>query len=324
MWKYHSSKSSSVWKTNRNPKQKWMKSKLTSPSTWESTSWLWSFVPVDQTLLLFMHGTLVLGPFEIYRELTQTPKSSFCRKLNNLLTISVISLGLTFLFPPQSCFHISAGSKSHFYLSSWSHSYFSAHVFSKVKPNPPFREGIGVWWLSWRFAVMKVVCVREPDSDLVNSSAPWLPCHLEFLNRPPLFAWSDLLLSCCLSPYSCLSGWKICLQCRRYRRLGFDPWVRKIPWRRKWQPTPVFSWTGESGRLRSLGLQRVGHGWGTNTHTHAPFTLTDDWSSCLSRCLLHPPNSANISRSSQAITCFCSFHIKHSPWVTLARLKQSV
>ena len=22
---------------------------------------------------------------------------------------------------------------------------------------------------------------------------------------------------------------------------GFDPWVRKIPWGRKWQPTPVFS-----------------------------------------------------------------------------------
>ena len=21
---------------------------------------------------------------------------------------------------------------------------------------------------------------------------------------------------------------------------GFDPWIRKIPWRRKWQPTPVF------------------------------------------------------------------------------------
>ena len=27
------------------------------------------------------------------------------------------------------------------------------------------------------------------------------------------------------------------LQCRRH---GFDPWVRKIPGRRKWQPTPVF------------------------------------------------------------------------------------
>ena len=24
------------------------------------------------------------------------------------------------------------------------------------------------------------------------------------------------------------------------KRLGFNPWVRKIPWREKWQPTPVF------------------------------------------------------------------------------------
>ena len=29
----------------------------------------------------------------------------------------------------------------------------------------------------------------------------------------------------------------ICLQCRK---LGFNPWVRKIPWRRECQPTPVF------------------------------------------------------------------------------------
>ena len=27
---------------------------------------------------------------------------------------------------------------------------------------------------------------------------------------------------------------------RRCRRHRFDPWVGKIPWRRKWQPTPVF------------------------------------------------------------------------------------
>jgi len=26
----------------------------------------------------------------------------------------------------------------------------------------------------------------------------------------------------------------------QYRRSGFHPWVRKVPWRRKWQPTPVF------------------------------------------------------------------------------------
>ena len=31
---------------------------------------------------------------------------------------------------------------------------------------------------------------------------------------------------------------RTCLQCRRP---GFDRWVRKISWRREWQPTPVFT-----------------------------------------------------------------------------------
>ena len=34
-------------------------------------------------------------------------------------------------------------------------------------------------------------------------------------------------------------------------RPGFDPWVRKIPWRRKWHPTPVLL-PGKSHGLRSL------------------------------------------------------------------------
>ena len=38
------------------------------------------------------------------------------------------------------------------------------------------------------------------------------------------------------------------LQCRR---LGFNPWVRKIPWSRAWQPTPVYL-PGESLGQRSL------------------------------------------------------------------------
>ena len=29
-------------------------------------------------------------------------------------------------------------------------------------------------------------------------------------------------------------------QCRRHKRCRFNPWVRKIPWSRKWQTTPVF------------------------------------------------------------------------------------
>ena len=44
----------------------------------------------------------------------------------------------------------------------------------------------------------------------------------------------------------------------------FNPWVRKIPWRRKWQPTPVFL-LGKSYGQRSLvgyspwGRKRVEH-----------------------------------------------------------------
>ena len=36
------------------------------------------------------------------------------------------------------------------------------------------------------------------------------------------------------------------------RRHWFNPWVRKIPWRRKWQPAPVFL-PGKSNGQRSLG-----------------------------------------------------------------------
>ena len=45
---------------------------------------------------------------------------------------------------------------------------------------------------------------------------------------------------------------------------GLDPWVRKIPWRREWQPTPVFL-PGKSHGQRNLegyspwGLKRVRH-----------------------------------------------------------------
>ena len=49
-----------------------------------------------------------------------------------------------------------------------------------------------------------------------------------------------------------LGGKESACQCRRP---GFDPWVRKIPWRRKWQPTPVFlpgNLIEEPGGLQSM------------------------------------------------------------------------
>ena len=47
------------------------------------------------------------------------------------------------------------------------------------------------------------------------------------------------------------SGKEHACQCRRPKRRKFNPWVRKILWRREWQPTPVFL-PGESHGQKSL------------------------------------------------------------------------
>ena len=65
-------------------------------------------------------------------------------------------------------------------------------------------------------------------------------------------------------------------QRRRHKRCRLDPWLGKIPWSRKWQPTPVFL-PGESHRQKSLvdysprshtesdTTEQLTH---THTHTH--------------------------------------------------------
>ena len=79
-----------------------------------------------------------------------------------------------------------------------------------------------------------------------------------------------------------LLGWL-----RRYKNLPamWETWVGKIPWRRAWQPTPVFL-PGESprtekpGGLQSVGLQRVGHDWVTK-HTAKSWMSSGSFSSSL-------------------------------------------
>jgi len=54
------------------------------------------------------------------------------------------------------------------------------------------------------------------------------------------------------------AGKETAYQCRR---CGFSPWVGKIPWSRKWQPTPVFSPEKSHGQgnlagyIQSMGSQ---------------------------------------------------------------------
>ena len=59
------------------------------------------------------------------------------------------------------------------------------------------------------------------------------------------------------APYGADGANEPSCQCRKHQRCGFNPWVGKVLWRRKWQPTLVFL-PGKSHGLRSLmGLQRI-------------------------------------------------------------------
>ena len=58
---------------------------------------------------------------------------------------------------------------------------------------------------------------------------------------------------------------KTVCQCRRRQRCRFSPWVRKVPWRRKWQPTSEFlpgefHGQGSLANCSPLESQKVGRG----------------------------------------------------------------
>ena len=70
-----------------------------------------------------------------------------------------------------------------------------------------------------------------------------------------------------------LTSWSLDT-CKRHKRRRFNPWVGKIPWRREWQPTPVFL-SGEFHGQRSLvsyspwGRKIIRHDLATTQHQHS-------------------------------------------------------
>ena len=112
------------------------------------------------------------------------------------------------------------------------------------------------WWLGFRqnharswSRMAELCCSQIPDPTL------WVNKRLLFFGLP---RWC--------------SGTESSCQCRRHKRRGFDPWVRKIPWRRKWQSTPVFLPGKSHGRRGLVGYHPWGHKESTQlsvcTHTH--------------------------------------------------------
>ena len=106
------------------------------------------------------------------------------------------------------------------------------------------------WWSPW-VPVGLCPCPFYEDSSLTGSGSPLLG----------LPSW--------------LSGQESTCQSGRSKRQRFDPWVGKIPWRRKWQPTPVCL-PGKFHGHRNLvccspwGRKESDMAECVHTHTHTP------------------------------------------------------
>ena len=89
-----------------------------------------------------------------------------------------------------------------------------------------------------------LMCTVEVSSEPIS---PFLLHLIQSLHRSPsncFKMWIKLLPEC-------TSGKEPACQCRRCKRYVFNTWIRKIPWSRTWQPTPVLL-ARESYGQRSL------------------------------------------------------------------------
>ena len=65
---------------------------------------------------------------------------------------------------------------------------------------------------------------------------------------------------------------RVCLMCRY---CSFDPWVQKIPWRRKWQPTPVLLPGKSHGSVNICRvIKSANH---SSRHHHQSLTWLNNW-----------------------------------------------
>ena len=126
-------------------------------------------------------------------------------------------------------------------------------------PNFFFHARRSSWWVSgW----------SQQGTDLTRPLSRLNPAIVSYCRREKSQIHLLFVVPAKLFPKwlaRCLSGKVPACQCRRH---GLDPWVRKIPWRRKWQPTSAFL-PEKSHRQRSMvgyspwGHKRVRHNIGT-------------------------------------------------------------
>ena len=131
----------------------------------------------------------------------------------------------------------------------------------------PARDVLEIWISIYKMDIYPIECMTTDTLRLSKNNTHSL-CYVSFKTRK---IWNKNW-----SLSGGIRGKESTCQCRRQKTCGFDPWVRKIPWRRKWQSTPVFL-PGESHGQRSLtGYSPWGHKSWTwlkrlTMHTHISF-----------------------------------------------------
>ena len=117
-----------------------------------------------------------------------------------------------------------------------------------------------------------------------------------------------------------LSGKESTCQCRRHTRCRFHPWVGKIPWRKKWQPTPVFLPGISHGQKSLMGYRLWGHKEldmtkQLSTHTHiCPINLNADIHTYTQVCteLFIPGLWTTATKLETTSFCLAYFHLTMS------------
>ena len=104
--------------------------------------------------------------------------------------------------------------------------------------------------------------VRETDWEAIPQNTRWIKYLLQkkgqtvrpeeesFMLTPQLYGQDSIIISTFQMRK---------LRLRRRRRRGFDPWVGKIQWRRKWQPIPVLLPGEYHGQRRLADYSPQGH-----------------------------------------------------------------
>ena len=136
-----------------------------------------------------------------------------------------------------------------------------------------FCETVGLWelksvWILWE---------TSTNQPLINFSKPSVQNSEE--EKGTWNSTSVLLSFLCLTRQLTIPTlWAVLEGKIGQCMVGFDPWVGKIPWRKEWQPTPVFLPGEFHGQRRLAGYSlwgvRVRHDWATNTHTQRNCSIT--------------------------------------------------